>query len=79
MSFAAIQRTLEFCVLSASNDSVDDFQNHTRAYNRAAALGVFWDGVLVRSTQVVRPELWNPDRHAFDGGLSSGSSTEHEH
>ncbi|WP_267644121.1 DNA-binding protein [Haloarchaeobius amylolyticus] len=41
MSFAAIERTLEFYALSASNDSVNDFQNHTRAYNRAAALGVF--------------------------------------
>jgi hypothetical protein len=41
MSFAAIERTLEFYALSASNDSIDNFQNHTRAYDRAAALGVF--------------------------------------
>jgi hypothetical protein len=41
MSFAAIERTLEFYVLSASNDTIDNFQNHTRAYDRAAALGVF--------------------------------------
>jgi len=40
MSFAAIERTLEFYALTASNDSIDNFQNHTRAYNRAAALGV---------------------------------------
>jgi hypothetical protein len=41
MSFAAIERTLEFYALSASNDSIDNFQNHTRAYDRATALGVF--------------------------------------
>ena len=40
MSFAAIERTLEFYALSASNDSIDVFQNHIRAYDRAAALGV---------------------------------------
>jgi hypothetical protein len=40
-SFAAIERTLEFCALATSNDSVDNFQNHTRAYDRAAALGIF--------------------------------------
>lgn len=40
MSFAAIERTLEFYALSVSNDSIDNFQNHTRAYDRAAALGV---------------------------------------
>jgi hypothetical protein len=40
MSFAAIERSLEFYALSASNDSVDDFQDHQRAYDRAAALSV---------------------------------------
>lgn len=41
MSFASIERTLEFYALEASNDSINDFQNHTRAYDRAAELGVF--------------------------------------
>ena len=41
MSFAAIERTLEYYALGASNDSIDDFQDHERAYDRAAALGVF--------------------------------------
>lgn len=41
MSFAAIERTLEFYALTASNDSIDNFQNHTRAYDRATALGMF--------------------------------------
>lgn len=34
-------RTLEFYALAASNDSIDDFQNHTQAYDRATTLGVF--------------------------------------
>ena len=41
MSLAAIERTLEFYALSASNDSIDNFQNHTRAYDRATALSIF--------------------------------------
>ena len=41
MSFAAIERSLEYYALLASNDSIDNFQNHTRAYDRAEALGVF--------------------------------------
>lgn len=42
MSFAAIERTLEFYALHASNDSIDDFRDgHEQAYDRAAALGVF--------------------------------------
>ena len=40
MAFAAIERSLEFYALSASNDSVGDFQNHERAYDRAVELGV---------------------------------------
>lgn len=43
MSFAAIERGLEFYALSASNDAVDDFQDHERAYDRAAELRVFSD------------------------------------
>lgn len=32
MSFAAIERTLEFCALTTSNDSIDDFrEGHDRA------------------------------------------------
>lgn len=42
MSFAAIERSLEFYALHASNDSIDDFrEGHDRAYDRAASLGVF--------------------------------------
>lgn len=41
MSFAAIERTLEFYALVASNDSVNDFrEGHERAYDRAAELGI---------------------------------------
>jgi hypothetical protein len=41
MSFAAIERTLEFYVLAQSNDTVEDFQDHAYAFDRAAALGLF--------------------------------------
>lgn len=41
MSFAAVERTLEFYALEASNDGVGDFQNHEAAYDRASELGVF--------------------------------------
>jgi hypothetical protein len=50
MSFAAIERTLEFYALTASNDTIDNFQNHTRAYDRAAALGVFSEQTARRLT-----------------------------
>jgi len=41
MTFAAIERTLEFYALTASNDTVDDFrEGHDRAYDRGADLGV---------------------------------------
>ena len=37
MSFAAIERTLEFYALTASNDTIDDFrEGHDRAYDRGA-------------------------------------------
>lgn len=41
MSFATIERSLEFYALSASNDAVGDFQDHERAYDRATELHVF--------------------------------------
>ena len=41
MSFAAVERTLEFYVLSQSTDTIDNFQNHEYAFDRAAALGLF--------------------------------------
>ena len=41
MSFAAIERTLEFYALTASNDTIDDFRDrHDRAYDRGAELGL---------------------------------------
>lgn len=48
MSFAAIERSLEFYVLSASNDSAADFQDHERAYDRAAELNVVSENTAVR-------------------------------
>lgn len=41
MSFAAIERTLEWYALVQSTDTVHDFQSHRRAYDRAAELGLF--------------------------------------
>lgn len=41
MSFAAIERTLEWYVLVQSADTVGDFQSHRYAYDRTAELGVF--------------------------------------
>lgn len=41
MSFAAIERTLEFYALSQSTDTVGDFQDHEYAFDRAAELGLF--------------------------------------
>jgi hypothetical protein len=41
MSFAAIERTLEFYALTASNDTIDDFrEGHDRAYDRGGDLGL---------------------------------------
>ena len=45
MSFAAVERTLEFYVLSQSTDTIDNFQNHEYAFDRAAALGLFSQAV----------------------------------
>jgi len=45
MSFAAIERTLEFYALTASNDTIDDFrEGHDRAYDRAATLNLITEG-----------------------------------
>jgi len=41
MSFAIIERSLEWYVLTQSTDEVNDFQNHRYAYDRAAELGLF--------------------------------------
>lgn len=41
MSFAAIERTLEWYVLVQSTDTVSDFQSHQYAYDRAAEFGLF--------------------------------------
>lgn len=54
MSFAAIERTLEFYALTASNDSVDEFHDHERAYDRANALGLISDDVARRLKQLYR-------------------------
>ena len=55
MSFAAIERTLEFYALTASNDTIDDFrEGHTRAYDRAADLNVITDSTARRLKQLYR-------------------------
>jgi hypothetical protein len=48
MSFAAVERSLEFYALTASNDSVGDFQDHQRVYERAAALNVLSEETAAR-------------------------------
>lgn len=48
MSFASVERTTEYYALTASNDTIDDFQDHKRAYDRAAVLGVFSEGTARR-------------------------------
>jgi hypothetical protein len=55
MSFAAIERTLEFYALTASNDSIDDFrEGHDRAYDRAADLAVVSEETSRRLKQLYR-------------------------
>jgi hypothetical protein len=55
MSFAAIERTLEFYALSASNDAVDDFrEGHDRAYDRAAVLALATDETARRLKRLYR-------------------------
>lgn len=40
MSFAALERSLEFYALSETRDTFREFQTHEAAYDRAAELGV---------------------------------------
>ncbi len=55
MSFAAIERTLEFYALTASNDTIDDFrEGHDRAYDRGANLGLVTEGTARRLKQLYR-------------------------
>lgn len=48
MSFAAIERSLEFYALLASNDAIGDFQDHQRVYERAAALNIIPEETAAR-------------------------------
>lgn len=48
MSFAAIERSLEFYALSASNDTVGDFQDHQRVYDRATDLNIISEETAAR-------------------------------
>ena len=55
MSFAAIERTLEFYALTASNDTVDDFRaGHDRAYDRGSELNVVTEETARRLKQLYR-------------------------
>jgi hypothetical protein len=55
MSFAAIERTLEFYALTASNDTIDDFrEGHDRAYDRGADLTLITDETARRLKQLYR-------------------------
>ena len=55
MSFAAIERTLEFYALTASNDTIDDFrEGHDRAYDRGAELGLVTEEAARRMKQLYR-------------------------
>lgn len=55
MSFAAIERTLEFYALTASNDTIDDFRDgHDRAFDRGVELGVLDEDTARRMKQLYR-------------------------
>jgi hypothetical protein len=55
MSFAAIERTLEFYALTASNDTIDDFhEGHDRAYDRATSLNLITEETARRLKQLYR-------------------------
>ena len=55
MAFAAIERTLEFYALTASNDTVDDFrEGHDRAYDRGADLRLVTEVTARRLKQLYR-------------------------
>lgn len=40
LSFGVIERSFEFYALAVSNDSIEDFDDHTHPYQRAFELGV---------------------------------------
>ena len=55
MSFAAIERTLEFYALTASNDTIDDFrEGHDHAYDRSADLQLVTEDTARRLKQLYR-------------------------
>ena len=55
MSFAAIERTLEFYALTASNDTIDDFrEGHDRAYDRGSDLRLVTEETARRMKQLYR-------------------------
>lgn len=55
MSFAAIERTLEFYALTASNDTIDDFrEGHDRAYDRGVELNLVTAETARRLKQLYR-------------------------
>jgi hypothetical protein len=55
MSFAAIERTLEFYALTASNDTIDDFrEGHDRAYDRGTGLNLVTEETARRLKQLYR-------------------------
>jgi hypothetical protein len=55
MSFAAVERSLEFYALTASNDTIDDFrEGHDRAYDRGAELNLVTGETARRLKQLYR-------------------------
>lgn len=55
MSFAAIERSLEFYALTASNDTIDDFrEGHDRAYDRGGDLALIDEETARRLKQLYR-------------------------
>lgn len=55
MSFAAVERTLEFYALTASNDTIDDFRDgHDRAYDRSVELDLFTEATARRMKLLYR-------------------------
>lgn len=48
MSFAAIERTLEFYCLYASGNEIADFQDHDTVYERIVELGLYTDDTATR-------------------------------
>ncbi len=54
MSFAAIERSLEWYVLDKSNEEVGNFQNHRYAYDRVAELGLLSESLCDRLYMLYR-------------------------